>query len=263
MEHEEQTTEYFPIPDTIEWAGLSDRGIERQENQDAFGSTAEDEGRGKTRGEHLFIVADGMGGHKGGATASRMAVNIILKEYRAGSDPHPEENLRMSILAADRAIRLAATADTRLAGMGTTVVTLTILNEREALVGHVGDSRVYLVRGDSMRQLTRDHSLIQKLIDEGSMSLEEARTSTRKNVITRALGGSEVGKPDFFLTAPLFPGDSFILCSDGLHGVVTDDEISGIVREHRPLDACRLLVDLARERGGPDNITVVIVLWKP
>ena len=246
----------------VQWGALTDPGLVRQENQDAFGYRQPEDAALLEQKGVLFVVADGMGGHRGGATASRLAVQVILREYYASRARQPGEGIRAAVEAAHRAVREKSLASRELQGMGTTVVILA-LQDGHAHVGHVGDSRAYLIQGDRIRRLTRDHSLVQQWVDQGVMNADEARRSERKNVLTRVLGVRGESVAVDLLSPPhvLAPGDTFVLCSDGLHGVVEDDEIRDLVRRHEPQEACQALVALARERGGPDNITVQVVTW--
>lgn len=249
------------IADSLQFGSLTDVGVVRSENQDAMGFRVPDDPEDTAGEEALFVVADGMGGHKGGATASRLAVKTILEKYFDSRSGEPAKRIQEAIESANRAVFKKSGSDAGLDGMGTTVVAL-VIRPPHAYVAHVGDSRAYLVRSGSIRQLTKDHSLVQQWVDQGVMKPDEARHSGRKNVLTRVVGSREDVEIDL-LSPPhvLAPGDQFVLCSDGLHGLVEDEEIRQTVTETASQDACARLVTMARDRGGPDNITVQVVSW--
>lgn len=250
------------IADSLQFGSLTDVGVVRSENQDAMGFRVPDDPEDMAGRGALFVVADGMGGHKGGATASRLAVKTILDRYFGSRAGEPGDRIRSAIEAANQAVLQKSQADKGLDGMGTTVVAL-IVRPPDVFVAHVGDSRAYLVRNGAIRQLTKDHSLVQQWVDQGVMKPDEARHSGRKNVLTRVVGSREDVEIDL-LSPPhvLAPGDQFVLCSDGLHGLVEDDEIKRTITEMASQEACARLVTMARDRGGPDNITVQVIGWK-
>ncbi len=241
--------------------GLTDVGQRREQNQDAL---LIDEPLG------LFIVADGMGGHAGGGTASRLAVDTIRgamlrarEEEPAlfGSGAEGEENPLPDILGhaveeACAAIFEAAQADSELAGMGTTV-TAVLVDGRSAFVAHVGDSRAYLLRSGHIYQVTQDHSLVAEQLRGGVITEEDARTSRYKNIITRSVGFEREVLVDL-MGLELEAGDAVVACSDGLSNHVDDQEILALVEEEGVV-AVERLVDLANDRGGDDNITVALV----
>ncbi len=243
-------------------AGLTDVGRKRSHNEDSY--LIDDE-------LQLFVVADGMGGHAGGGTASRIAVETIDKELRGirngGANPFKAQAtlqdsplpdfLRTAVEKACFEIYRAAQEDPRLAGMGTTVITLCVQHEH-ALFAHVGDSRAYLVRGDLIQQISEDHSLVNEQIKAGMITPDEARHSRYKNIITRSVGFEEEVQVDV-MGIVVQPGDSFILCSDGLANLVEDVEIRDAITSTELKDTPKKLIDLANERGGDDNITVIVV----
>ena len=247
-------------------AGLTDVGRKRNHNEDSYLIDEE---------LQLYVVADGMGGHAGGGTASRIAVETIDQEMRSAKkaaenpflsdtplqDSPLPEFLRGSVEKACAAIFKAAQEDPRLAGMGTTVITLCVKGEN-ALFAHVGDSRAYLVRGDLIQQVSEDHSLVNEQIKAGMITPDEARHSRYKNIITRSVGFEEEVQVDV-MGIMLEPNDSFILCSDGLANLVEDKEIREVVSSAELKDAPKRLIDLANERGGDDNITVIVVRAVP
>jgi serine/threonine protein phosphatase PrpC len=251
-----------PVRLKVVAAGLTDVGRKRDHNEDSF-LIDED--------LKLFVVADGMGGHAGGGTASRIAVETIDTELRQvrssqGSvleaptplqDSPVPEAIRAAVERACMAIYSKAQEDDRLKGMGTTVISL-LMKDEQAFFAHVGDSRAYLVRGDLIQQISEDHSLVNEQIKAGMITPEEAKHSKYKNIITRSVGFEEEVQVDV-MGLLSEPGDVFILCSDGLANMMEDTEILEVVR-HVPLtDVPKTLVDLANERGGDDNITVVAV----
>ncbi|MFI5339450.1 MAG: Stp1/IreP family PP2C-type Ser/Thr phosphatase [Candidatus Methylomirabilales bacterium] len=242
----------------------SDVGRKRHGNEDNF-CLAPDIG--------LFVVADGMGGHAAGEVASRLAVDTIqewVAKYLSGSDaaivgkPEPMRSreagfLLNSIQLANRIIYETAQSRREYAGMGTTVVSVLAANDHVALA-HVGDSRIYRVRGEQIVQLSRDHSLVQQQVDRGIISAQEAQGSQYKHLITRALGLVESVEVDL-AEQPVLPGDLLLLCSDGLSDLLEDEEMLVIVRDHADdlEKACQVLVDRANYKGGDDNITTLLV----
>lgn len=221
----------------------------------------------------LFVVCDGMGGHAAGEVASRLGVETIresLAKYLRGEKTdlvgRPMDNcspessyLVSSIQLANRAIFQAATTQREYLGMGTTVVAVLALDDRVALA-HVGDSRIYRIRGGKIAQVSKDHSLVQMQVDKGLMTPEEAHESQYRHMITRALGLKETVEVDL-QEQPVEPGDILLLCSDGLSDLVADEEMLATVQEHaQDLEgACQALVDRANSKGGDDNITAVLI----
>ena len=239
-------------------AGLTDVGRKRDHNEDSF--LIDDE-------LQLYVVADGMGGHAGGGTASRIAVETIDKRMRAVGpggaegttlqDSPVPETIRSAVEQACLAIFAKAQEDPELAGMGTTVISL-LLNEAHAFFAHVGDSRAYLVRGELIQQISEDHSLVNEQIKAGMITPEEARHSRYRNIITRSVGFEEEVQVDVMgLLAEA--GDTFVLCSDGLANMLEDSEILETVRSLPLGEIPGKLIEMANERGGDDNITVVAV----
>jgi protein phosphatase len=247
-------------------AGLTDVGRKRSHNEDSYLIDEE---------LQLFVVADGMGGHAGGGTASRIAVETIDKELRSvrtsPTSPFKAETslqdsplpdfLRAAVEKACFEIYRAAQEDPRLAGMGTTVISLCVQHEH-ALFAHVGDSRAYLIRGDLIQQISEDHSLVNEQIKAGMITPDEARHSRYKNIITRSVGFEEEVQVDV-MGIMLEANDAFVLCSDGLANLVEDKEIREVIGSVELKDAPKKLIDLANERGGDDNITVIVVRIVP
>jgi protein phosphatase len=242
--------------------GLTDVGRKRDHNEDSF--LVDEDLR-------LFVVADGMGGHAGGGTASSLAVEKIRDEVRAARDAKPElfrepgplaegrllEVLRDAVERACAAIFHAAQDDPALAGMGTTV-TAALLDGISAYVAHVGDSRCYLARKGRIYQISEDHSLVNEQLKAGAITPDEARHSRFKNIITRSVGFEEEVLVDL-MGLETEAGDVFVLASDGLSNLVEDHEILKIASETPLAEAPERLVALANERGGDDNVTVIVV----
>ena len=235
----------------------SDPGCVRQENEDTVRvvrPTPE-----TVNGDGLLaVVCDGMGGHAAGETASRIAADTIARHY-IRKETEPGEALARAVRQANRAVFDAARSDPRLAGMGTTC-TAVVLGGGFAWCAHVGDSRCYLVREGEIFLMTEDHSAVMELVREGSLSRDEARRHPDKNVICRALGSHrDVDVTVWPQPFALRPGDRLLLCSDGLCDVARDDEMRAIVQDAPPHDACVRLIGLARDRGAPDNVSVVVL----
>ncbi len=226
----------------VRYSARTDIGLRRDVNQDAHGGAEIASGT-------LLVVCDGMGGHLAGEVASRLALETIIGSFQPGDDP--AEGLRQAFVAANQRVY-----DEGRGSMGTTAVAAFFWHNT-LYVANVGDSRAYLVREGQIRQITQDHSLIGDQIAAGLLTAEQARASTIRNIITRAIGHQAHVEVDIF-REPLLPGDTIVLSTDGMHGLLTDDEIAAITSMH-PLDAAtRRLVDEANARGGPDNITVVV-----
>lgn len=263
-----ETEDGAPRP-FIRSAGLSDVGKRRKSNEDSF-AISED--------GTLFIVADGMGGHAAGEVASRLAVESI-ERHISGSDPRKEPTIPASFRSPGideaslpaparrvlNAIRLAnqeivrsVRKDSSMRGMGTTVV-IAYVHGTRAYIGSVGDSRAYVVRDRALRQLTSDHTLVNEQVRAGALSSQEARNHPARNILTRAVGSQEDVEADL-VELDLKPGDILLLCSDGLTTMAEDADILKTLLAHSddPEAASRALVDLANERGGDDNVTVVL-----
>jgi serine/threonine protein phosphatase PrpC len=243
--------------------GLTHVGRQRQHNEDAF--LVEDDAR-------LFLVADGMGGHAAGEIASRIAVDsisefILHTKEDDGTWPHAyDEHFKRSTNRLMAAVRMANTRvleamrkDARLRGMGTTVVAC-LADDVTVSVAHVGDSRAYLMRDGQLMRITNDHSWVFEQVQAGMLTEAEAEKHPLRNVITRALGGALQVTPDAS-EIDARAGDVFLLCSDGLTGMVPESEILRVVTANRAdlRKACQELIDAANERGGLDNVTAVLV----
>src|SRR5439155_23138862 len=226
-------------------AGVTDAGRRRRRNEDSF-----------VVEPPLFVVADGMGGAQAGEVASRLAA-AAFREFHEADELEPEARLAATVQEANRRIYERAQQDTEVSGMGTTI-TAALAGDESIAIGHVGDSRAYRVRGRQLEQLTEDHSLVADLIRSGRLTPEEAESHPQRSVITRALGTDpEVDVDTFTLEAEA--GDVFLLCSDGLTSMVTDDEILSLLDASGDLErAGKALVKAANKSGGEDNITVVL-----
>jgi protein phosphatase len=238
-------------PRWIDAASHSHVGRVRSANQDRFGDFEDG------RGSRLLVVADGMGGHRGGETASRLAVEAIGEVFERSEEPLGKR-MSTAIETANQRVHRCAGADPELAGMGTTVVALCIGEGGEAWVAHVGDSRLYLLRDGRLGALTADHSLVAEMHRQGLLSAEEAQVHPRRNELTRSVGVA-VGVEAEVSRIALEPGDRLLLCSDGLCGYLGDEEIREVLESERPPGAARKLVDRANARGGYDNVTVQVV----
>jgi protein phosphatase len=230
----------------------TDRGRMREGNEDNFVSR-----------EHLFAVADGLGGHQAGEVASQIAVDTLALLEENGPSQWTDEReavdaLRGAIKAANRKIREAASHDRSLEGMGTTI-TAVLENGHTLYLAHVGDSRAYLYRNGVLTRLTDDHSLVQQLVNEGRLTPEEAEVHPQRSIITRALGMDMDVEPDT-ATYRRRTGDRLMLCTDGLSGVVSEPEIKRVLQRFAdPQEAAEELIAQANNEGGPDNITVVVI----
>jgi protein phosphatase len=242
---------------------LTDVGRKRDHNEDYLGDLLIKSGRGfgpeklDEKG-HLFAVADGMGGHAAGEVASEMAVTTLFEAYyNSPSSGSVATDLARAVASSNLEVHNAGAAPGR-NHMGTTL-TLALLKGNRALIANVGDSRTYLVRQGVPLRVTHDHSLIQDHIDMGTLTPEQAEHSLMRNVITRAIGYHAEVDADFF-EEELQPGDVLLLCSDGLHGQVHEPEMGAIVASAPNLkEAAQQLINLANERGGPDNVSVLLV----
>lgn len=240
--------------------GITDVGMKRQRNEDNY--LINDELR-------LFVVADGMGGHAGGEYASQIAVTTVEEVLsnirderhfedngRATRDMLLQEKLKYAIRLAGKRIYERAQEDTEFRGMGTTALVLYITDDA-GYVAHVGDSRCYRARADTVEQLTEDHSLVNEQIKAGLINRDAAKSHKLRNIITRSLGYQEEVEIDTQVLT-LERGDLYMLCSDGLSNLVEDNELLDMVHQNSFQEAARKLVDLANRRGGDDNITCVI-----
>lgn len=207
---------------------------------------------------NLFVVADGMGGHRAGDTASRDTVGTLIESVRKSRETNPIKIIRTAVEEANRRVYEKSREDENLAGMGTTVV-VAVIEGRYLYVANVGDSRLYLIHGDSIRQITRDHSYVEEMVAIGQMRRGSEDYNRRKNIITRALGIGREVEPDFF-EVDLEEGDYILLCSDGLSNMLEDQSMYDIITGEGSLkEKAALLIETANRQGGVDNIAVVLV----
>lgn len=231
---------------------MTDIGRKREINQDYVFATDETIGNLP----NLLVVADGMGGHRAGDFASRFTVEVLAEEVQNSKETHPEQILGNAIQTANERLMEEAAKDSRLEGMGTTLVAATIL-DHVLYFANVGDSRFYLINKE-IRQLSKDHSMVEEMVRLGGLTEEEAKHHPDKNIITRAMGVKDKVEPDFF-EYRLKGGDTILMCSDGLTNMVDDDEIFQIVKSARDIvEAVETLIQRANENGGSDNIGIVL-----
>ncbi len=238
-------------------AALSDIGLRRRENQDSYGHFR-GEGPAAAKG-HLVVVADGMGGHQGGGVASRLAVDTIVGAYRDAPAGSPTEILHQAFEQASHRIFETAQQRPDLASMGTTCTALVFVDNRVHVV-HVGDTRAYLIRDAKIQRLTADQTWVQAMAAQGVITSREAEQHPDRNILMQALGTrvapTSAGSAE---PLPVLPGDLYLLCTDGLSGLVEDEEIRDLaLAEADPRQVCARLVELAKARGGDDNITVLL-----
>ncbi|MDA8097488.1 MAG: Stp1/IreP family PP2C-type Ser/Thr phosphatase [Desulforudis sp.] len=238
----------------MKWDATSNIGLVRANNEDAFCVNEE---------YRLFAVADGMGGHKAGEVASRLALGTLEAEYirLLGEGEPTARALYRAVIAANNQVFDESCRSETHRGMGTTL-TACVLQTDGMVFAHVGDSRIYLIRDGKATRLTEDHSVVQELINQGKLTDEEAGTHPYRNMLSRALGtegGVQVDVRDFTLNN----GDRILLCTDGLTGLVQDEEIAqAVTADPQPADSVKELVACALERGGKDNITLILVVFE-
>lgn len=235
------------------WA-QSDIGRKRTNNEDSLFSNTD---------LGLFMVADGMGGHRGGEKASKLAIETSAETYikHLASGLRPEDALKSAVQDATKAVFQNSQLDPELKGMGTTLSSLLICLD-QAYISHIGDSRIYRLRDGNLVRLTTDHSLVNEQVEAGIMTEEQARTSTLRNIITRAIGHDQNARADH-LSVEIKPDDMFLLCTDGLNNMLNDDKIKEIIIKQEPKKSIHTLISEANLRGGDDNITVILVSLKP
>lgn len=238
-------------------SSLSDIGKLRKKNEDSF---LEFDFEDESNTGVLLVVADGMGGHRGGEVASKTVVESIENFFKSNElDPSRNslETLKQSIAHANEKVFKVSSDNKELKGMGSTCTAIIIKNN-ETLVAHVGDSSAYLVRDQNIKKLTRDHTMAEKMIESGVISEEEAKSSPHKNMLVKAIGIAESIEVETYEPIKTISGDAYVLCSDGLTEYLGEDEICSIINLYEPEEACNLLVNIANKRGGKDNITVQI-----
>jgi protein phosphatase len=243
----------------VELASLSDVGRRRERNEDSYGYWESEDDAIFSRLGRFAVVADGMGGHEGGQVASRLAVEALNESYSHSTDIDPQKALVHAFFEAHQRIQSRAEEVSRLHGMGTTCTAFALVNTK-LYFAHVGDSRLYLLRDRNLQLLSHDHTLIARWLESGVIRPEEAENHPQKHVLTAALGVPEDVHPD----VPSGPisvqtGDIAMICTDGLWGQISEVEILQILGMQSTETACREFVKLANERGGPDNITVLIM----
>jgi protein phosphatase len=249
----------FAWDQCLEHAAVSDIGMRRVKNQDAHLEVLADAPETWQTRDHMFVVADGMGAHAAGELASKQAVEGVAHLYRKHQELSPPEALLKAIRDTNAEIHRRGRANAEFYNMGTTCSTLLLLPQG-ALVAHVGDSRVYRWRDQQLQQLTFDHSLVWEMRAAGQLSRDsEASPLIPKNVITRSLGPQQTVQVDLEGPFRINVGDIFVVCSDGLMAKVDDQELGAVVGNLPTREAAQLLVDLANLRGGPDNITVIVI----
>jgi len=245
-------------PDGVQWeiAGLTDVGLKRELNEDNLLMLESETPNGLLG---LYAVADGMGGHEKGEVASQLTLNAIQTEFTRQSPAIPFEDwLREMAAAANKIVMARQDSGSPDKKMGSTLV-MALFTEQDIHIANVGDSRAYHLTGDSITQITEDHSLVERLVQIGQITREEARHHRQKNVIYNTIGDKDnlqVSLYDLFLP----PGDRLLLCSDGLSGMLTDEQILEISQKYpSPVDACKELVQAAKNAGGLDNITAIVI----
>jgi len=242
----------------VEVASLSDVGCQRENNEDSFSYWESLDDSTFARLGRLAIVADGMGGCEGGQFASRIAVESVEQIYTSSADADPQQSLLQGFREAHARIQQRAREDPGLYGMGTTLTAFALVGDR-LYYAHIGDSRLYLLRAGKLHLVTHDHSLVSRLVETGIIRAEDADNHPQKHVLTAAVGIAEENQPDSpDAPVPLKESDVLLLCTDGLWGQVSEPELEQILASQAPSEACRSLVQLAKDRGGPDNITLQI-----
>ena len=233
--------------------GITDRGAVRQQNQDAYAAQVLEDGRA------IALVCDGMGGARAGNVASTIAVERFMEEFlKPGQSGAVEERMGHAASAANHAVFHRSVHDEACTGMGTTLVAA-LAGPAEAVILNEGDSRAYHINAEGIVLVTRDHSLVEDLVERGELTREQARTHPHKNLITRALGAEPMLMADCF-RQPLAEGDYLLLCSDGLSNVVNEQEmLYEVIHGGKDCQCCQRLLDIALSRGAPDNVTVVLV----
>lgn len=233
--------------------GNTDIGVSRQMNQDYYCVSTKPIGNLP----NVFIVADGMGGHKAGDVASKEAVSIIIKNIETSESKDPVTIMEKAIESANTGLIEKANSTPEFEGMGTTLVMATVCNNI-VYIANIGDSRLYVI-GDEIRQITRDHSFVEAMVSLGKLDKQSAKNHARKNVLTRALGVEKNTMADFF-EIKCDDKSKILMCSDGLTNMVDDEEIRRIVMEEQtPKDAVDRLIEKANQNGGMDNITSVLI----
>jgi len=259
----EMSVDCMNVKPGLEVASLSDVGCQRENNEDSYlywEPIADREFQSKGR---LAVIADGMGGYEGGQEASRLAVETVREVYEDVVRGSPHAALLEAFARAHERIQAHAARHPELHGMGTTCTAL-VIQQRQLYFAHVGDSRLYLLRGGRISRLTRDHSYVGRLVESGIVRPEDAEKHPQRHILTAALGaGIEVAVESPEEGMALQDSDDLLLCTDGLWGVVNEQELENLLKGSTPAESCAALVKLALQRGGPDNITVQILRVLP
>ena len=236
----------------MKYYAMTDVGRRREVNQDYVYAT--DQAVGPF--PNLLVVADGMGGHKAGDFASKYTVEVVKRELETSRAGKPAAILKKIVRTANRELIEAASQDVKLEGMGTTLVAATVI-DHTLYFANIGDSRLYLIN-DKIRQLSKDHSLVEEMVRLGGIKAEDARNHPDKNIITRAMGVKADAEADFY-EFHIKRGDVILMCTDGLSNMVEDEDMFGLVKGARDIvEAVQLLIDRANSNGGRDNIGVVL-----
>lgn len=236
----------------MKYYAMTDVGRRREMNQDYVYATGHPVGPFP----NLLVVADGMGGHKAGDFASKFTVEVVKREIAASKSRKPEKVLNDAIQTANRELIQEASKDVKLEGMGTTLVVATVIGNT-LYFANIGDSRLYLI-DDNIKQLSKDHSLVEEMVRLGGIKAEDARNHPDKNIITRAMGVKNEAEADFY-EFRIKRGDVILMCTDGLSNMVEDEDMFGLVKGSRDVvEAVQMLIDRANSNGGRDNIGVVL-----
>lgn len=236
----------------MKYYAMTDVGRRREMNQDYVYATGQPIGPFP----NLLVVADGMGGHKAGDFASKFTVEIVKREIAGSRSRKPEKVMHDAIQVANRELIRVASRDVKLEGMGTTLVVATVIGDT-LYFANIGDSRLYLI-DDNIKQLSKDHSLVEEMVRLGGIKAEDARNHPDKNIITRAMGVKDEAEADFY-EFRIKRGDKILMCTDGLSNMVEDEDMFGLVKGSRDVvEAVQMLIDRANSNGGRDNIGVVL-----
>ncbi len=236
----------------MKYYAMTDVGRRREVNQDYVYATGQPVGPFP----NLLVVADGMGGHKAGDFASKFTVEVVKREIAGSRSRKPEKVLHDAIQVANRELIRVASRDVKLEGMGTTLVVATVIGDT-LYFANIGDSRLYLI-DDNIKQLSKDHSLVEEMVRLGGIKAEDARNHPDKNIITRAMGVKDEAEADFY-EFRIKRGDKILMCTDGLSNMVEDEDMFGLVKGSRDVvEAVQMLIDRANSNGGRDNIGVVL-----
>ena len=236
----------------MKYYAMTDVGRRREINQDYVYATGQPIGPFP----NLLVVADGLGGHKAGDFASKFTVEVVKREIAGSQSRKPEKVLHDAIQVANRELIRVASRDVKLEGMGTTLVVATVIGDT-LYFANIGDSRLYLI-DDNIKQLSKDHSLVEEMVRLGGIKAEDARNHPDKNIITRAMGVKDEAEADFY-EFRIKRGDKILMCTDGLSNMVEDEDMFGLVKGSRDVvEAVQMLIDRANSNGGRDNIGVVL-----